>query len=47
MVNERLKDLPTGLYWQGEMTKVERILLPLQTIGRKRYRFMFPLMSLL
>jgi len=31
-VTEEIKNMPTGLYWQGKKTEVERIVLPFQTI---------------
>lgn len=32
MAEEKIQDLPTGLYWKGKKTEVERIVLPFQTI---------------
>lgn len=32
MDEEKHQDLPTGLYWKGKKTEVERIVLPFQTI---------------
>ena len=32
MSEEKYKDLPTGLYWKGKKTEVERVVLPFQTI---------------
>ena len=32
MAEDKLRDFPTGLYWQGKRTEVERISLPFQTI---------------
>jgi len=31
-MGSELQDIPTGLYWQGKKTEVERIVLPFQTI---------------
>ena len=31
-MTEEIKNMPTGLYWQGKKTEVERIVLPFQTI---------------
>lgn len=31
-MNKQMQDIPTGLYWQGKKTEVERIVLPFQTI---------------
>ncbi len=32
MPEEKFKDLPTGLYWKGKKTEVDRVVLPFQTI---------------
>ncbi len=32
MAEEKYKDLPTGLYWKGKKTEVDRVVLPFQTI---------------
>jgi len=32
MAEEKFKDLPTGLYWKGKKTEVDRVVLPFQTI---------------
>jgi len=32
MSEEKFKDLPTGLYWKGKKTEVDRVVLPFQTI---------------
>lgn len=32
MTNEKSHDSPTGLYWKGKRTEVERIVLPFQTV---------------
>ncbi len=32
MSEQNTKDLPTGLYWKGKKTEVDRIVLPFQTI---------------
>ena len=32
MADDKYKDCPTGLYWQGKKTEVDRIVLPFQTI---------------
>jgi len=32
MTEEKFKDLPTGLYWKGKKTEVDRVVLPFQTI---------------
>jgi len=32
MSEEKYKDLPTGLYWKGKKTEVDRVVLPFQTI---------------
>ena len=31
-MTEEIKTMPTGLYWQGKKTEVDRIVLPFQTI---------------
>jgi len=31
-MTEEIKNIPTGLYWQGKKTEVDRIVLPFQTI---------------
>ena len=31
-MTEEIKNMPTGLYWQGKKTEVDRIVLPFQTI---------------
>lgn len=31
-MTEEIKTMPTGLYWQGKKTEVDRIILPFQTI---------------
>ena len=32
MAEEKFKDTPTGLYWKGKKTEVDRVVLPFQTI---------------
>ena len=32
MSEKKLKDMPTGLYWKGKKTEVDRVVLPFQTI---------------
>ncbi|MHA1740219.1 MAG: DNA methyltransferase, partial [Candidatus Heimdallarchaeota archaeon] len=32
MEEEKFKNLPTGLYWKGKKTEVDRVILPFQTI---------------
>jgi len=32
MAEEKSQDLPTGLYWKGKKTEVDRVVLPFQTI---------------
>jgi len=32
MSEEKFKDLPTGLYWKGKKTEVDRVVLHFQTI---------------
>jgi len=32
MAKEKSEDLPTGLYWKGKKTEVDRVVLPFQTI---------------
>jgi DNA modification methylase len=32
MAEEKFKDMPTGLYWKGKKTEVDRVVLPFQTI---------------
>jgi len=32
MSEEKFRDIPTGLYWKGKKTEVDRVVLPFQTI---------------
>ena len=32
MSEEKFKDMPTGLYWKGKKTELDRVVLPFQTI---------------
>ena len=32
MAEEKFEDMPTGLYWKGKKTEVDRVVLPFQTI---------------
>jgi len=32
MAEKKFEDLPTGLYWKGKKTEVDRVVLPFQTI---------------